>query len=516
MKLLADSVLHLFHMGLLRAASMLVPARQRAEWWREWHAELWHVRDACTPEGRLTWDGARESSAFCLGAFQDALCLKGHSRRRFVLRAGIQGSAGQCVLFLAAVLAVSYAIALWLPGVRAERSLQRHEIRRELVMIEDADGGEYSSPLITAKLYRAWKERRQHYFDDFAFYRVTQELVEHNAAWAGTHEPTPWRVARASVNLFALLGLPVEFADPVEKADDGLPRVILSEDVWKKEFGADPHVAGAIVQLGRRKARIAGVAPDGAWGLPGKASAWLLQPDSELAAGDEGYVVGHLTPAGTDDMWGRCIRITTFEADGSLDELLGVSIDDGKPGAWVIYLFATILGLLALPAITSVTLGESSLSPQRTSWMRKFCRWGFLSVKIALLFPIAYFVSLDVAYLHTTPDSFASVYIQLLCAFAICLFGLRWVLRDQRQRCPVCLRLVEHPAQVGQASRTFLAWNGTELMCMDGHTLLHVPGMPTSWFGSQRWIYLDASWEFLFAGPGGGMETGVVPGLSVN
>jgi hypothetical protein len=217
-----------------------------------------------------------------------------------------------------------------------------------------------------------------------------------------------------------------------------------------------------------------------------------------------------------DEMWGRCVRITAYTADGSADDLMGVSIEDGKPGAWIIYLFAMLLGILALPAITSVTLGEYSLSPQRTSWTRKVYRWGFLSAKIALLFPIAYFVSLDLAYLHTTPDSYASVYIQLLCSFVICLFGLRWILRDQRQRCPVCLRRVEHPAQVGQASRTFLAWNGTELMCMGGHTLLHVPGMPTSWFSSQRWIYLDTSWEFLFTGPVAGMDTGVVTGLSPN
>jgi hypothetical protein len=46
----------------------------------------------------------------------------------------------------------------------------------------------------------------------------------------------------------------------------------------------------------------------------------------------------------------------------------------------------------------------------------------------------------------------------------------------------------------------FLAWNGTELMCASGHTLLHVPGLPTSWFETQRWLYLDTSWEFLFAG----------------
>jgi hypothetical protein len=28
--------------------------------------------------------------------------------------------------------------------------------------------------------------------------------------------------------------------------------------------------------------------------------------------------------------------------------------------------------------------------------------------------------------------------------------------------------------------------------------LLHVPDIPTSWFSSQRWLYLDPSWSALF------------------
>ena len=155
---------------------------------------------------------------------------------------------------------------------------------------------------------------------------------------------------------------------------------------------------------------------------------------------------------------------------------------------------------LALPAITSVSLGEASVNPQKTAWTRRLRRWSFLSAKIAFLLPIVYFVSLDLAYGSTTFGREQSVDIQLISTFLMSLFGLRWVLKDQRQRCPVCLRRVAHPANVGQASRTFLDWNGTEMMCMGGHTLLHVPSLPTSWFSTQRWLYLDTSWGFLFAG----------------
>ena len=148
------------------------------------------------------------------------------------------------------------------------------------------------------------------------------------------------------------------------------------------------------------------------------------------------------------------------------------------------------------------------------SWSRQLCRWSFLSAKIALLLPIVYFASLDLAYGRSGLAPAGAMYIQLLCSFSLCLFGFRWVLQDQRQRCPVCLRTVTNPAEVGQASRTFLAWNGTELMCAGGHTLLHVPALPTSWFSTQRWLYLDPSWEFLFAGSGTGMESEAISGFS--
>jgi len=116
-----------------------------------------------------------------------------------------------------------------------------------------------------------------------------------------------------------------------------------------------------------------------------------------------------------------------------------------------------------------------------------------------LLLPIVYFVSLDMAHLRLNIDPVSSEYVQIVSSFLICLLGLRWVLRDQRQRCPVCLRRLTHPARVGQPSRNFLAWNGTELICMGGHGLLHIPEIQTSWFNTQRWLYLDPSWDVLFS-----------------
>jgi len=495
------SATRLLHIGLLRSASLMVPVSQRAEWLREWRGELWHVRQACAPADCASWSGQREVTAFCLGAFQDALCLRRAARQPL---AAMEGTPRQCILILAAILGASYAIALLLPGVRTERSLWPRKVNPNLVLIQSEGSNYDSQPSIHPAQFRSWETRRQRYFDGFAFYRVTNEPAALELNGNRLQAKLAWGVARASSNLFTLLGLPIRFTDAGTNAnttaDGSLPEVILSEKIWKREFGADPHVTGGLMRLGTRMVRIAGIAPDGSLDLPGRVDAWLLEPEPELGSNSVGYVVAHLTAAGKEEMWTTWVHITANEPDGAEDNLLGVSLEGWLPPPETLYLFALFLALLALPAITTVSLGEYSVNPQKTSWSRRLRRWSFLGAKTALLLPIIYFVSVDLAYACTFFGRECEAYIQLVFTFAMCLFGLRWVLKDQRQRCPVCLRRVTHPAQVGQASRTFLDWNGTEMMCMGGHTLLHVPSLPTSWFSTQRWLYLDTSWNFLFAG----------------
>jgi hypothetical protein len=494
-----EATVRIVDLGLLHSASLLVPGGQRAEWRREWQGELWQVRHACSCADQFRWRAEREIAGFCLGAFQDAYCLREIGRRAGTPPAISFGSAWQCILFLSVILGVSYGMARMLPGVRAERSMSQYLVRPGLVLIENAEE-ETTTRTISSVQYRAWADRKQEFFDGLAFYRVTQEPVGRETAQAGSRETGGWGVARASSNFFALLGIPVRFRETVASADVDLPRVVLSENLWKREFGADPHVAGGIVRVGLRRATIAGVAPDGPWGLPGNVDAWLLEPDSHMVPAGAGYVVAHLTNSGKSKMDSARVPIKSYSPHRTPDDLLGIALGTGMPGEWEIFRFAAFLAFLALPAITSVSVGDLTVSVHRISWARRLFRWGFLGAKIALLLLIVHFSSLDLAYGFTGFDTSQAVYIQLVSTFFICMFGMRWVLSDQRQRCPVCLRRVDHPARVGQLSRTFLAWNGTELMCMGGHTLLHVPSLPTSWFSSQRWMLLDPSWEFLFAG----------------
>ncbi len=75
-----------------------------------------------------------------------------------------------------------------------------------------------------------------------------------------------------------------------------------------------------------------------------------------------------------------------------------------------------------------------------------------------------------------------------------------WSLADQRARCRVCLRLLCFPVRIGCPGCLLLDWSGTELLCTEGHGVLHIPHMAPSWDEeAEHWVALDESWSGLFA-----------------
>lgn len=151
-------------------------------------------------------------------------------------------------------------------------------------------------------------------------------------------------------------------------------------------------------------------------------------------------------------------------------------------------LWMYVLSLVVLFTLNPLSLGEYPANRYAPSCAVRLRRWIFLAAKIALLAPLPFFLS--VVLLPVFPGA-ASI------LFPGWVFGFRWVLADQRQRCPVCLRLLSNPIQIGSPTQSVLDWYGTELICARGHGLLYVPGAPTSWCSTQRWQYLDPTWSDL-------------------
>lgn len=496
MKSPGDQVFSLFDSTLLRAASLLVPSYQREDWRREWHAELWHVRRSCIgTDNSLSWDAHREITGFCLGAFPDALCLRSQPAKSSSAHVHVHGSAAQTLLWLSAALALCFIISRLLPGVEAENEAARYQIKPGVLLVNETAAS--SSPSISTALYHNWKTSPQRFFEDIAFYRVSREKADTDLA------SKPWNIAHSSANLFFLLGLPIRYADQLSTRDSNLPSLVLSHDLWMSSFAGDPRIAGRVIRIGSTRARITGVAPAGSWQLPGAPDAWVLESNarfqSEAPSTAKGYLLVQLSPRGQAAMSEPSISVSALNPNGIEIDLVGTPIVATIEGVRSIFEFALFLALVALPAVISVSLGESDVTSHRPSFRQRISRILFLAAKFTLVAAISFCASLDLAYGSTIGYSSLAECSQLLWCFTICLFGFRWAVADQRQRCPVCLRRVTNPASVGLASRTFLGWNGTEMMCVGGHALLHVPSLPTSWFGGQRWLYLDSSWDFLFA-----------------
>jgi hypothetical protein len=192
---------------------------------------------------------------------------------------------------------------------------------------------------------------------------------------------------------------------------------------------------------------------------------------------------------------------------GALSSPLYDAPDHQSLGSFVLQV---LMALVVLPVTTSLSLGDypvdRSVGLQEKAWRPK----AFLLAKILIVLVIAYAGALGLTRLAewmAMRENWSSLYrwiwdspvpLQSFATILLALFGLRWVLGDQRERCPVCLRLLSNRTSVGHPSHIFLAWSGTESICRRGHGLLHVPDVSTSWFHTQRWRYLDSSWRQLF------------------
>jgi len=427
------------HLALLRGAALLVRAPDREEWLAEWRAELWYV-------------GRKRRTAFCLGAFRDAFWLRCHSPSPpMYLR-----SPWQCLAVLAALAALSVVLALQLPSAREALFPPAYPDASRLATISGISVDNYRKLPGSAS--------------DLAFYRTV---------WARTSPAKSSRseiaLALASRNLFDVLRIPV-----LSAVDQPAAALILSHAAWREYFGGDPKIVGRRLTLDGRQAQVTAVITDRAWLLPGRADAWLLVDDRSFDTQTRGNVLARMSPPNR--------LISVFNAEGGVDRFTCVPVAEPQP--FLAFLLVMAATGMVLPAVTSMSLGEYPANRHALSRGAGMRRWIFLGVKIVLVLPIVLFGSVALF-------SMIAVGLQAHGMIVSSVIGFRWVLMDQRRRCPICLRLLSNPTTIGQASRTLLELYGTELMCAKGHGLLHVPEIRNS-YSEQRWLHLDSSWSSLF------------------
>jgi hypothetical protein len=153
------------HLGLLRCATLLVPARRRAEWSQEWRTELWYVLRECSSESSASSRPIQEATAFCLGAYRDAFCLRKRLWQEHSPLSEMRGSASLCLSALIALLIASWGIVVMSRGVRTERDLSKICIYPQPLLHARIGSGVRASAALAEEQVLTSLRNRQLYFD---------------------------------------------------------------------------------------------------------------------------------------------------------------------------------------------------------------------------------------------------------------------------------------------------------------------------------------------------------------
>jgi hypothetical protein len=160
----------------------------------------------------------------------------------------------------------------------------------------------------------------------------------------------------------------------------------------------------------------------------------------------------------------------------------------------------TLLLLLAFNWRTAVRLRATG--PHRT--VAEFLRWWlFFVAKTILLLVIVLIVSLDLVQMAVlrfggNAQQYAGGAVMWLFLVGLTV-ALSWSIRDQLARCRTCLRRLRIQVDLGGSSSVFCEPSGVELVCDEGHGILHLPVMQFSCVDSERWTELDDSWQAVLA-----------------
>ena len=484
--------------AILRLAAFFVPRSQRTHWLAEWKGELWHV---CRAYGVLCGSaephGRAEITAFCLGAFQDGLALRLHAvRSQWNLRLHA-GAPGRVVAILSALLLTTCAVCVGVPGARQAIRRSSPGPTDTLVLLSSEGSLGAENPTIRFGDYQALAADGSPFLKGSAFYRPTVGSIR-----VGRLPSKCLHIGYAGRSMMSILHSSLLTNRLEGSKQSPEPLALLSQRTWRQDFHSDPRAIGQTFLVDTQWVTVAGIASGNFWPISGEMDIVLIESDAELArrfSTSRGFVLApSIRPALRIEDPDRPY-VVARDASGAAVRLecLTLAQRREKPGS--LFLFALLLACMALPALTPLPLGEYPKNRNSAPGRMYVQRWSFLGLKFALILPTAFLMPLVLCCCLTTAGSTTAAYIQISLSFLTLLFALRWALQDQRQRCPSCLRLLSHPALVGHASRNFLAWSGTELLCLGGHGFLHIPEHPTSWFSTQRWLPVDSTWSELFS-----------------
>ena len=477
--------------AMVNAASHLIPAAQRSEWKREWLAEIWHRWQFLQHSGEWNRSEGFRLIANCAGMLpdaawhftaQDAVQI----RTREVIR-----SPWSCLGGCAAAL---LGLAIVTSGLPATRTLVQYQgsgsARLLYIWFHSSLGGRDNG--LPADLIPAW-QKHSHLLESLAPFTASKQVVR----MSGGQSLTPLVVA-APPSLFRVLHTGLAFGE--------IPRqtgVVITDQFWRSIFHEDRNLSGKVLEIGTRWYAVTGVLPRSFQFLSRQPEIYLVKPTL-----NEGQPMA-------------IARLKAGISEGQLDEDL-VKIAEhscaydlkselrygflARAALIPVQTFGVAVFAAALLAFlaSGVRMRHIRCAFRRENRLAGAKRCLFFSGKTGLALLVVFLAGLEwsrseSAVILGSSDPAGGPF--LLWLYILCCMGVMfWSVADQRARCRVCLRLLCFPVRVGCPGCLLLDWSGTELLCTEGHGMLHVPDLAPSWDErAEHWIEFDESWKGLFA-----------------
>jgi len=476
---------------LIRAASYLVPAIQRSEWRREWEAEVWY----CST--RLPRRQLRE---LCWGSFSDAAWHRFHGSSRdhaIQWTREWSQSAAFCLLSILGIVIFLTLASGFLPRTRAIVMPLPYANADRIATVSQSGLSFSVRSGIPSDWVHLWQQKSK-LIEDFAAYTWESATVVDASG-----EKIRILRARAGENFFSLLGL-----SPVAALEFHPGDVLLSYDFWRLHYGSKALIASSSLMVGGTRYRVAGVLPKGFWFLSPDIAVWsVLNADGENANARTG-VVARLGPDVSKKMAQSELQSILYSAGFPLlDSIVDISplqervrsVLGSFALALALAMVITIAGLqLHIPAMDEINL--------KLDACRRSIQALFFCAKTSLLLAAVLIAGIEFTHAASiTMTGGTDVLTEPLSTWLFligCMGVLSWSIYDQHRRCRVCLRRLGLATQVGCRGCMLLNWAGTEMVCIQGHGMLHVPEMTASWQESEQWTPLDDSWRELFVRDG--------------
>lgn len=481
---------------LIYSAGLLVPQAHRKSWRGEWEAEAWHAWRDMRDRGETPGFIRAKLVRFCRGSFADAAW---HRINLFDRDEALRwvGNQMRSPAFSLAVIAVMIGVlALASGSFTATRSVLLplpYDHANRIATVSQSGISLSSRAGVPLQWVALWQAKSK-LVEESATYGWREEL-----AMDGSGRTTQVTSARVSENFFSLFGAHALSGRVFRRGDSASCRdcVVLSYNFWRKASGARPIGSESKVLIGGRRYRVLGVTDPSFWFLSRRIAVWSLAGSLELGPDTRTGVVVRLAP-----------DATRVASELELEKIL----NDAELSPWISLVevslvqqrVRSVFGSFALALALAIVMAVLGFRPGVPKFDRGGCaRALFFSVKTALLLAGVLLAGLEFTRatsitmiggtdLATEP---LSTWLFLLGSMGV----LSWSIHDQSRRCRVCLRRLGLAAHVGCPGCLLLNWAGTELVCVEGHGILHVAETSSSCHDQEKWTALDESWVGLFA-----------------